>query len=68
MLSHARDDDGVCRERITFFARCAALEDLAYGRESGREEYTRAAERNLTWLFPETGTCLFPETGGRRWT
>jgi aminoglycoside phosphotransferase (APT) family kinase protein len=34
--------------RILFFARCAALEDLAYG----REEYTRAAERSLAWLFP----------------
>ncbi|MGK5170169.1 phosphotransferase [Geodermatophilus sp. CPCC 205761] len=43
------------RDRITFFARCAALEDLAYGRESGREEYLRAARRSLTWLFPGTG-------------
>ncbi|GAB7037687.1 MULTISPECIES: phosphotransferase [Catenuloplanes] len=40
------------RERITFFARCAALEDLAYGREHRRSEYTRAAERSLAWLFP----------------
>lgn len=40
------------RRRITYFARCAALEDLAYGRESGRVEYSRAAERSLSWLFP----------------
>ena len=40
------------RHRIRFFARCAALEDLAYGRESGRAEYSRAAERSLSWLFP----------------
>jgi aminoglycoside phosphotransferase (APT) family kinase protein len=46
------------RERITFFARCAALEDLAYGRESGRAEYARTAERSLAWLFP-------PPTHGR---
>ena len=38
--------------RTTFFARCAALEDLAYGRATGREEYSRAAERSLAWLFP----------------
>jgi len=39
-------------KRIEFFARCAALEDLAYERASGRTEYTRAAERSLRWLFP----------------
>lgn len=40
------------RQRITFFARCAALEDLTCGRGSGREEYGRAAERSFSWLFP----------------
>jgi aminoglycoside phosphotransferase (APT) family kinase protein len=34
--------------RITYFARCAALEDLAYG-----HEHARAAERSLAWLFPD---------------
>jgi hypothetical protein len=43
------DDVG---ERITFFARCAALEDLVFGREHGRSQYARAAERSLAWLFP----------------
>ena len=38
-------------ERIRFFARCAALEDLAFGREHGRDQYTRSAERSLGWLF-----------------
>jgi len=38
--------------RIEFFARCAALEDLAYGRMSGRPEYSANAERSLQWLFP----------------
>jgi aminoglycoside phosphotransferase (APT) family kinase protein len=37
--------------RITFFARCAALEDLAYGRATGRDEYVRSAERSFEWLF-----------------
>jgi hypothetical protein len=38
--------------RIEFFARCAALEDLACSRETGRLEYTRAAQLSLTRLFP----------------
>jgi aminoglycoside phosphotransferase (APT) family kinase protein len=37
------------RRRITFFARCAALEDLAYGHPT----YARAARRSLTWLFAD---------------
>ena len=37
------------RRRITFFARCAALEDLAYD----HPDYTRAATRSLAWLFHE---------------
>ncbi|MGI5240114.1 phosphotransferase [Dactylosporangium sp. CA-139066] len=40
------------RDRIEFFARCAALEDLAYGRSTDRFEYARAAERSLARLFP----------------
>jgi hypothetical protein len=46
------DDADDAMTRITFFARCAALEDLAFGREHGRGEYTQAAERSLAWLFP----------------
>ena len=34
-------------DRIEFFARCAALEDLA----CGRPEHVRAAERSVAWLF-----------------
>jgi len=45
-------DSPAFRRRITFFARCAALEDLAYGHPA----YTRAAARSLTWLFPTTTT------------
>jgi aminoglycoside phosphotransferase (APT) family kinase protein len=37
--------------RIEFFARCAALEDLAYGRATGRREYAENAERSFEWLF-----------------
>jgi aminoglycoside phosphotransferase (APT) family kinase protein len=38
--------------RIAFFARCAALEDLAFGIASGRGEYAESARRSLAWLFP----------------
>ncbi|MEV0131103.1 phosphotransferase [Dactylosporangium sp. NPDC050688] len=34
-------------ERIVFYARCAALEDLAYG-----GAHAKAAEESLSWLFP----------------
>ncbi|QJY46104.1 phosphotransferase [Pseudonocardia broussonetiae] len=49
------EDGPELRHRTAFFARCAALEDLAHGRDTGREEYSRAAERGLTWLFPDLG-------------
>ena len=39
--------------RIEFFARCAALEDLAFGIETGRHEYATNAERSFAWLFPQ---------------
>ena len=45
-------DSSAFRRRITFFARCAALEDLAYGDPA----YTGPAARSLTWLFPATTT------------
>ncbi|WP_369134859.1 phosphotransferase family protein [Modestobacter sp. I12A-02662] len=51
LLAHGSDTPEL-RQRVTFFARCAALEDLAYGRGSGREAYRRAAERSFAWLFP----------------
>jgi aminoglycoside phosphotransferase (APT) family kinase protein len=39
--------------RIEFFARCAALEDLAFALKSGRHEYATNAERSFSWLFPQ---------------
>ncbi|WP_088282817.1 phosphotransferase [Kineosporia sp. A_224] len=40
-------------ERVLFYARCAALEDLAFGAETGRQEYVDNALRAVGWLFPE---------------
>jgi phosphotransferase family enzyme len=47
--------DAATAERIEFFARCAALEDLAFARSSGRTEYAAAANAALRWLFPGSG-------------
>jgi aminoglycoside phosphotransferase (APT) family kinase protein len=52
LRAYGRRDAPAFRRRITFFARCAALEDLAYGHPA----YTRPAARSLTWLFPATPT------------
>jgi aminoglycoside phosphotransferase (APT) family kinase protein len=38
--------------RVLFVARCAALEDLAYGAATGRAAYAVAARASLAWLFP----------------
>jgi aminoglycoside phosphotransferase (APT) family kinase protein len=46
-LREAYGPDAPPVDRIRFFARCAALEDLAYGREA----YQVAARRSLSWLF-----------------
>jgi aminoglycoside phosphotransferase (APT) family kinase protein len=45
------DDCADTLERVQFYARCAALEDLAYGRTSGRTEYADAAEASISRLF-----------------
>ena len=44
-------DEGFA-DRVLFVARCAALEDLAYGVATGRDEYSTAARASLGRLFP----------------
>lgn len=41
--------DRALLDRARFYARCGALEDLAYG----REPYVATSLRSLDWLFPE---------------
>ncbi|MGW0434430.1 phosphotransferase family protein [Micromonospora sp. NPDC003197] len=48
----ATDDPTALRERITFYARCSVLEDLAYGIETGQGTYTEKSIAALEWLFP----------------
>jgi aminoglycoside phosphotransferase (APT) family kinase protein len=41
-------------DRVLFLARCAALEDLAYGVSTGRADYSAAARASIGRLFPDT--------------
>jgi len=45
--------DGGFPDRVLFLARCAALEDLAYGTATGRVEYAAAARASVSRLFPD---------------
>jgi aminoglycoside phosphotransferase (APT) family kinase protein len=51
VLACYRPADEVDRGAVTFFARCAALEDLRFGERTGRADYATAARRSLAWLF-----------------
>ncbi|WP_187414614.1 phosphotransferase family protein [Nonomuraea sp. PA05] len=42
---------GEDRERILFYARCALIEDLAYGLSTGPRHYADAALAHLPWTF-----------------
>jgi aminoglycoside phosphotransferase (APT) family kinase protein len=41
----------VASERAWFYARCALLEDLSYGMETGRDAYVEKSLRAVDWLF-----------------
>ncbi|GAA4990375.1 aminoglycoside phosphotransferase (APT) family kinase protein [Nonomuraea thailandensis] len=41
------------RARIRFYARCALIEDLAYGLSTGPRHYADAALSHLAWTFEE---------------
>jgi aminoglycoside phosphotransferase (APT) family kinase protein len=43
--------DPALRERAVFYARCALLEDLAYGLDAGRERYATRALEELARVF-----------------
>lgn len=43
--------DPAARERATFYARCALLEDLVYGLHGGPRRYADAALAHLSWTF-----------------
>lgn len=51
LLSNYHPPDAVDRRSVTFFARCAALEDLHFGQRTGNVAYEVAARRRLAWLF-----------------
>lgn len=41
------------RDRALFYARCSALEDLAYGLDSGEHRYAEQAVLAMEWLFAD---------------
>jgi aminoglycoside phosphotransferase (APT) family kinase protein len=51
-LGGYRTGDAALRERAVFYARCRVFEDLAYGLETGRQEYADKSLAALVWLFP----------------
>ena len=52
LAAYGGPPDAGFAERVLFVARCAALEDLAYGVATGRAEYSTAARASLGRLFP----------------
>lgn len=40
------------RRRAIFYGQCGVLEDLAYGQETGRDDYVAKSLAALSWLFP----------------
>ena len=53
------------RERAVFYARCALLEDLAYGFETGQRRYSDAGLAHLDWTFAERGQAQGREPRAR---
>lgn len=53
VLCHYRSNEPAeaLRKRAVFYARCTVFEDIAYGLESGRDEYVQKSLTSLDWLF-----------------
>lgn len=47
-------DPSALHARVAFYARCALLEDLAYGLETGQQRYTGKSRAAIPWLFSMT--------------
>ena len=48
----APSGDGALRQRVDFHARCALLEDLAHGLDTGRDAYVEKRLLGMAGLFP----------------
>ncbi|MEV6156004.1 phosphotransferase [Nonomuraea sp. NPDC052129] len=51
LAHYDRDFDELDRARVVFYARCALIEDLAYGLSTGPRHYADAALAHLEWTF-----------------
>jgi aminoglycoside phosphotransferase (APT) family kinase protein len=52
--AHGHDSTGFT-ERTAFYARCGAVEDLAYAISTGKATYREKTLTSLSWLFAPTG-------------
>ncbi|WP_219472004.1 phosphotransferase family protein [Nonomuraea rhizosphaerae] len=55
LVHYDRDFDDGDRSRVLFYARCALIEDLAYGLSTGPLHYAEAALAHLEWTFSPDG-------------
>ena len=51
LAAYRHGDEAGLRQRASFYARAALLEDLAFGLETGRREYVDKSVAALDWLF-----------------
>ena len=52
LAAYSPRDEAALRARAGFYARAALLEDLVFGLEEARAEYSDKSIAGLTWLFP----------------
>jgi aminoglycoside phosphotransferase (APT) family kinase protein len=52
LTSYPAQDTAAFHDRVTFYARCGLLEDLAYGIQTGLKAYVGKSITALEWLFP----------------
>src|SRR5262249_7592930 len=52
LTSYQAHDTAALHDRVTFYARCSLLEDLAYGIQTGLKAYLDKSITALEWLFP----------------
>src|SRR5262249_31331165 len=60
LTSYQAHDTAALHDRVTFYARCSLLEDLAYGIQTGLKAYLDKSITALEWLFPTYPTPTHP--------
>lgn len=55
LAAYGRPQPDALRDRAVLYARCGALEDLAYGLQTGQAAYIGKTLASLDWLFATSG-------------